>query len=93
MVMISATLTYKGAHRRYGEVLDEKVEERLKYELKTIEWMGFPGYFLGSFPALKVFLSVRIDRIVHIGFYLQDSAGKADIFSRIGGFVFNINTS
>ena len=39
-------LTYKGAHRRYGEVLDEKVEERLKYELKTIEWMGFPGYFL-----------------------------------------------
>ena len=36
----------RGAHRRYGEVLDEKVEERLKYELKTIEWMGFPGYFL-----------------------------------------------
>lgn len=39
-------LTYKGAHRRYGEVLDPKVEERLKYELSTIEWMGFPGYFL-----------------------------------------------
>ena len=39
-------LTYKGAHRRYGEVLDEKVEQRLKYELDTIEWMGFPGYFL-----------------------------------------------
>ncbi len=39
-------LTYKGAHRRYGEVLSEKVEERIKYELKTIEWMGFPGYFL-----------------------------------------------
>ncbi len=39
-------LTYKGAHRRYGEVLGEKVEERIKYELKTIEWMGFPGYFL-----------------------------------------------
>ena len=39
-------LTYKGAHRRYGEVLDEKVEQRLKYELDTIERMGFPGYFL-----------------------------------------------
>ncbi|MDE6623492.1 MAG: DNA polymerase III subunit alpha [Alistipes sp.] len=39
-------LTYKGAHRRYGEVLGERVEERLEYELKTIEWMGFPGYFL-----------------------------------------------
>ncbi len=39
-------LTYKGAHRRYGEALGERVEERLKYELKTIEWMGFPGYFL-----------------------------------------------
>ncbi|MDE5730673.1 MAG: DNA polymerase III subunit alpha [Alistipes sp.] len=39
-------LTYKGAHMRYGETLDEKVEERIRYELKTIEWMGFPGYFL-----------------------------------------------
>ncbi len=39
-------ITYKGAHRRYGEVLGEKVEARLKYELETIEWMGFPGYFL-----------------------------------------------
>ncbi len=39
-------LTYKGAHRRYGEVLGEKVEQRIAYELKTIEWMGFPGYFL-----------------------------------------------
>ena len=39
-------LTYKGAHSRYGEVLEEKVVERLQYELDTIEWMGFPGYFL-----------------------------------------------
>jgi len=39
-------LTYKGARLRYGEVLDEKVEQRIAYELKTIEWMGFPGYFL-----------------------------------------------
>lgn len=39
-------LTYKGAHVRYGEVLDERVTARLQYELDTIEWMGFPGYFL-----------------------------------------------
>ena len=39
-------LTYKGAHMRYGDVLDEKTEERIKYELSTIERTGFPGYFL-----------------------------------------------
>lgn len=39
-------ITYKGAHNRYGQTLSEKIDERLKYELKIIEWMGFPGYFL-----------------------------------------------
>jgi DNA polymerase-3 subunit alpha len=39
-------LAHKGARERYGEVLSEKVVERLRFELKTIEWMGFPGYFL-----------------------------------------------
>lgn len=39
-------LTYKGARLRYGENLDERVKERISYELGTIEWMGFPGYFL-----------------------------------------------
>lgn len=39
-------LTYKGARLRYGETLDERVKERISYELGTIEWMGFPGYFL-----------------------------------------------
>ncbi len=38
-------LTYKGAERRYGE-LSEAVRKRIEYELSTIEWMGFPGYFL-----------------------------------------------
>lgn len=36
----------EGATRRYGEKLSDKVAERLDFELKTIEWMGFPGYFL-----------------------------------------------
>ncbi|MCL2561337.1 MAG: DNA polymerase III subunit alpha [Rikenellaceae bacterium] len=39
-------LAYKGAHKRYGAVIDEKIRERLEYELGTIEWMGYPGYFL-----------------------------------------------
>ena len=39
-------LTYRGAHRRYGDELGERVETRIRYELDTIEWMGFPGYFL-----------------------------------------------
>ena len=39
-------LTYKGARLLYGENLDERVKERISYELGTIEWMGFPGYFL-----------------------------------------------
>ena len=39
-------LAYKGARERYGEQLGDRITERLEYELKTIEWMGFPGYFL-----------------------------------------------
>ena len=38
-------LTYKGAEKRYG-TLSEAVRKRIEYELSTIEWMGFPGYFL-----------------------------------------------
>ena len=38
-------LTYEGASRRYA-VLDEKVNERIEFELETIKKMGFPGYFL-----------------------------------------------
>ena len=38
-------LTFEGACRRYGE-LNEQILKRLDYELSTIEWMGFPGYFL-----------------------------------------------
>ena len=39
-------LTYKGAHERYGEVLNEEQKERIDFELKTISRMGFPDYFL-----------------------------------------------
>lgn len=39
-------LTYEGAHRRYGETLNEEQESRIDFELKTISKMGFPDYFL-----------------------------------------------
>ncbi|MCB9251835.1 MAG: DNA polymerase III subunit alpha [Flavobacteriales bacterium] len=38
-------LTYEGAANRYGEISSD-IEERLNFELFTIEKMGFAGYFL-----------------------------------------------
>ncbi len=38
-------LTYKGAEEKYTSI-SEEVKERIEFELKTIEQMGFPGYFL-----------------------------------------------
>jgi DNA polymerase-3 subunit alpha len=38
-------LSYEGAKRRYGEITPE-IDERLDFELKTIEKTGYPGYFL-----------------------------------------------
>ena len=39
-------LTFEGAKKRYGEVLDESTKERLDFELSIIEKTGYPGYFL-----------------------------------------------
>ena len=39
-------LTYKGAHERYGDELNDEQRERIDFELKTISRMGFPDYFL-----------------------------------------------
>ena len=39
-------LALEGAHKRYGEVLDEETNERIKFELHIMKTMGFPGYFL-----------------------------------------------
>ena len=41
-----AKLAMEGAHKRYGEVLDEETSTRLKFELHIMKTMGFPGYFL-----------------------------------------------
>ena len=39
-------LTYEGAKKRYQDKLDEKLRERIDFELSTIKNMGYPGYFL-----------------------------------------------
>lgn len=40
-------IVYQGAAKRYpGDKLTGEIKERIAFELKTIEWMGFPGYFL-----------------------------------------------
>ncbi|MDR0971603.1 MAG: DNA polymerase III subunit alpha [Bacteroidales bacterium] len=39
-------LTYQGAKKRYGDPLSEDIISRIDYELKIMENMGFPGYFL-----------------------------------------------
>ncbi len=38
-------LTFEGAKKRYGTISQE-IEDRLLFELKTIEDSGYPGYFL-----------------------------------------------
>ncbi len=38
-------LTFEGAKKRYPDMTPE-IEERLNFELATMERMGFPGYFL-----------------------------------------------
>ena len=39
-------ITWQGAEKRYGADMAQSTRERLEFELATIEWMGFPGYFL-----------------------------------------------
>ena len=39
-------LTYEGAAKKYPSPLAENIKARIDMELETIEWMGFPGYFL-----------------------------------------------
>ncbi len=46
-------LTYDGARRRWGDNLSADVEERLAYELKTINDMGFASYFLITWDLIK----------------------------------------
>lgn len=46
-------LTFEGAHERWGAELPDKVVERLAYELKVIDDMGFSSYFLITWDLIK----------------------------------------
>ncbi len=46
-------IVYEGAHKRWGDTLDDTLVERIDFELETIKKMGFPGYFLIVWDFLK----------------------------------------
>ncbi len=46
-------LTMEGARQRWGSALDDRIVERLSYELGVIESMGFSSYFLIVWDLIK----------------------------------------
>jgi DNA polymerase-3 subunit alpha len=46
-------LTMEGARKRWGAQLDDKIVERIAYELQVIESMGFSSYFLIVWDLIK----------------------------------------
>lgn len=65
-------LTFTGAKERYGEISQE-VEERLNFELHTIQTMGFAGYFL----IVADFIKAGRDIGVFVGPGRGSAAGSA----------------
>lgn len=65
-------LTYEGAKKRYKEISPE-VQERLDFELATIEKTGYPGYFL----IVQDFTRAARDMGVSVGPGRGSAAGSA----------------
>ncbi|GAA4318188.1 DNA polymerase III subunit alpha [Compostibacter hankyongensis] len=65
-------LTFEGARERYHELTPE-IEERLNFELQTVENMGFAGYFL----IVSDFIRAGRERGVFIGPGRGSAAGSA----------------
>ncbi|MEY3645249.1 MAG: hypothetical protein RLZZ207_1947 [Bacteroidota bacterium] len=65
-------LTYEGAKKRYPE-LSPEIQERLDFELKTIENTGYPGYFL----IVQDFTRAARDMGVSVGPGRGSAAGSA----------------
>ncbi|NJM94765.1 MAG: DNA polymerase III subunit alpha, partial [Cytophagales bacterium] len=65
-------LTYQGAQKRYGEITP-KIQERLDFELATIERTGYPGYFL----IVQDFCEAARQRGVSVGPGRGSAAGSA----------------
>ena len=65
-------LTYEGAKKRYSEITPE-IQERLDFELATIENTGYPGYFL----IVQDFTRAARDMGVSVGPGRGSAAGSA----------------
>lgn len=65
-------LTYEGAKKRYSEITPE-IQERLDFELETIERTGYPGYFL----IVQDFTRAARDMGVSVGPGRGSAAGSA----------------
>ena len=65
-------LTYEGAKKRYPD-LSPEIQERLDFELKTIENTGYPGYFL----IVQDFTRAARDMGVSVGPGRGSAAGSA----------------
>ncbi|WP_026951792.1 DNA polymerase III subunit alpha [Algoriphagus mannitolivorans] len=65
-------LTYEGAKKRYAEITPE-IQERLDFELATIEKTGYPGYFL----IVQDFTGAARDMGVSVGPGRGSAAGSA----------------
>lgn len=65
-------LTYEGAKKRYPEITPE-IQERLDFELATIENTGYPGYFL----IVQDFTRAARDMGVSVGPGRGSAAGSA----------------
>ena len=66
-------LTYKGAHERYGDTLNDVQAERIEFELKTICKMGFPDYFL----IVQDFIAAARSEGISVGPGRGSAAGSA----------------
>jgi DNA polymerase-3 subunit alpha len=65
-------LTYLGAHKRYGEELNEEQIERIDFELSVIQNTGYPGYFL----IVQDFIQAARDMGVSVGPGRGSAAGS-----------------
>ncbi len=66
-------LTFDGAKKRWGDIIPIHIIERLDFELKTIQHMGFPGYFL----IVQDFINAGKNLGVSIGPGRGSAAGSA----------------
>jgi DNA polymerase-3 subunit alpha len=69
-------LTFEGAKKRYNEITPE-IEERINFELQTIESMGFAGYFL----IVMDFIKAGRNMGVYIGPGRGSAAGSVVAYS------------